>query len=129
MAATQFVTPILIKFCVYIFQRTSLAIFTQHMRDRQLDRNIHPILIQEAVRDGLVMDQQGRRRLHVSDLIVVVSDQNIGITAFPNPLNGIWRTNLPDPNDPRIRILDNAYFFFQASFCLCPIFSLSLVRA
>ena len=95
----------------------SLAEFTRHMRERQDERGISNDLVRETVMDGIVTDQRNSRLLHVSDHIIVVSEdrdrQRVGITTFVHPLLDVWHADSLTSQNSQIHSLDTAYFFFQ----------------
>ena len=97
----------------------SLADITRHMRERQDQRGIPQALVRETVVDGIVTDQRNSRLLHVSDNIIVISDdrdrRRVGITTFRHELLDVWRADHSTTDQADVKDLKTAYFFFQVS--------------
>ena len=84
------------------------------MQIREQERYIPDSLARETVRDGLIMDKERDKNLHLSDHLVVIStDARSGLTTYRHPITGTWRANSGDLDKPDTYIFNTAYFFYQ----------------
>jgi hypothetical protein len=87
------------------------------MQARQFQRGIPDALVRETVLDGLVTDQRNSRLLHVSDNIIVISEDRdclrLGVTTYRHPLLDVWRGDHSATPHADLKALDTSYFFFQ----------------
>lgn len=106
----------------------SLDEVSRHMQQRQIQRGIPDSLIRETVIDGLVTDQRNSRHLHVSDNIIVISEDRDGrlegITTFRHELLDVWRADHSTTQDADVKDINTAYFFFQVLFIQCTFFKI-----
>jgi hypothetical protein len=97
---------------------------TDHMTLRQKQRRISDALVKEVIADGLITDQRDSRLLHVADHAIVISEDGLGITTYPNPLLGEWRAESADRSTAltsSAKNLETAYFFFQVCSGMYPL--------
>jgi hypothetical protein len=92
---------------------------TDHMTLRQIQRRISDALVKEVIADGLITDQHNSRSLHVADHAIVISEDGVGITTYPNPLLGEWRAHRSLTLTSSVKNLETAYFFFQVCSAYC----------
>eukprot|EP00292_Cryptomonas_paramecium_P011772 CAMPEP_0113673660 /NCGR_PEP_ID=MMETSP0038_2-20120614/6980_1 /TAXON_ID=2898 /ORGANISM="Cryptomonas paramecium" /LENGTH=306 /DNA_ID=CAMNT_0000590141 /DNA_START=29 /DNA_END=945 /DNA_ORIENTATION=+ /assembly_acc=CAM_ASM_000170 len=94
---------------------------SRHFEERQDEREISEEMVDETLKEGAVLDEQGNRKLHVSDHFVVITQRDshhqkpLGITAFPHGLTGEWRA-VQDYTGGKLQ-LDTCYEFLQFKKC------------
>jgi hypothetical protein len=99
---------------------------SDHLRTRQMERDIPGPLIDETLRDGIVKGERSQRqnstpltKLYASDHIVVITSESVkkgateftGITSYRHELVGPWSAVTTMQHDRLV--LDDAYLFIQ----------------
>jgi hypothetical protein len=95
-------------------------IASDHLRTRQIERDIPGPLIDETIRGGIIKSERSQRhKLYASDHIVVITSETVkrgateitGITSYRHELVGPWSA-VTTMQDDRL-VLDDAYLFIQ----------------